>query len=78
MSTVERFGGAVWRGVVSLVEADESGWGYMTVGEVAEEAEVSKPTAKKYLDMLCEKEVMTFFQTRSGVRLYRLIGKLDG
>lgn len=71
MSTKERYGTAVWQALVALDESDGYGWAYQTVGEVAVEAGVSSPTARKYLDELCEMGNATFFQTDSGRRLYR-------
>jgi response regulator of citrate/malate metabolism len=53
MSTSERYGTAVWEGlhaVSYLVEPYICA--YVSVGEVAAAAKVSKPTAQKYLDML--------------------------
>jgi Mn-dependent DtxR family transcriptional regulator len=49
MTAEERFGNAVWDGLVACCEK----WvGYMSVGEIAKEAGVSRPTAAKYLDRM--------------------------
>lgn len=56
MSTMERYGTAVWEGLVknTAVYADVYVQ-WATVGEVALTAGVSRATAKKYLEMLVEK-----------------------
>lgn len=59
MSTKERYGSAVWSAVQELsflVEARM--YCLLTVGEVAKKAGVSKPTAKKYLDLLAKEGYM--------------------
>ena len=71
MSTTERYGTAVWDAIVKMEASDESGWFYATVGEVAAEAGVTKPTAAKYLNKLYEMGRVTFFKTRNGARYYR-------
>lgn len=53
MSTEQRYGDAVWAALVEISYlVHPTMYVMVTVGEVAEKAEVSKPTAKKYLDML--------------------------
>lgn len=71
MSTTERYGTAVWNAICKLEDADESGWFYATVGEVAAEAGVTKPTAAKYLAKLYDMGQTTFFKTRNNARYYR-------
>lgn len=71
MSTTERYGTAIWDAIVKMEQEDESGWFYATVGEVAERAGVSKPTASKYLDKLYQMGKVTFFKTRNNARYYR-------
>nr|CRY94304.1 hypothetical protein [uncultured prokaryote] len=55
MSTEERYGTAVWEALqaCTLVLADVYVQ-WATVGEVAKKAGVSRGTAKKYLDKLCD------------------------
>lgn len=53
MTSTERFGNAVWDALVALFNAPETEddeW--ITIGEVASKAGVSRPTAKKYLELL--------------------------
>lgn len=71
MSTTERYGNAVWEAIVKMEQGDESGWFYATVGEVAEVAGVTKPTAAKYLNKLYEMGRVTYFKTRNNARYYR-------
>lgn len=55
MSTKERYGTIVWDALALIFNSSvtpDDGW--VSVGEVARVAKVSKPTAKKYLDMLVE------------------------
>jgi len=56
MSHEERYGTLVWDALVALFNAPETEddeW--ITIGEVASKAEVSRPTAKKYLEELIRK-----------------------
>lgn len=56
MSTMERYGTAVWQGLLaSTITLANVYQQWATVGEVARAAGVSEPTAKKYLTMLVEK-----------------------
>lgn len=71
MSTSERYGTAVFNAIWDMEQEDESGWFYATVGEVAQRAGVTKPTASKYLKALYEMGKVTFFKTRNGARYYR-------
>jgi len=53
VSTTERYGNAVWLALTEIFNAPETKddeW--ITIGEVAERAGVSRPTAKKYLELL--------------------------
>lgn len=54
MSTAQRYGEMVWNALVALSDkpTSEVTPRYYAVGEVAELAGVSKPTAKKYLTQL--------------------------
>lgn len=55
MSTKERYGSEVWKALCHITRFyahDNVIWA--TIGEVAKEAGVSKPTAKKYLIELVE------------------------
>lgn len=53
MSTKERYGSAVWDALQAVSYlVDPTIFVYVGVGEVAEKAGVSRPTAKKYLEML--------------------------
>lgn len=50
MSSKERFGTEVWKAAKQLSKKGSAAAPYlMSVGEVAAAAEVSKPTARKYL-----------------------------
>ena len=68
MSHKERFGTAVWEAIIRLEDAlDDDAWGWHSAGEVAEEAGVSRTTAKKYLDMMYEmKKVRSIGNRKSG------------
>ncbi len=56
MSTKERYGTAVWLALVELfMEPTTSDEAWITVGQVAQRAGCSNPTAKKYLDELRER-----------------------
>lgn len=56
MSTKERFGTEVWRAALALAQKGSAAAPYtMSVGEVAAIAEISKPTARKYLRELAKK-----------------------
>jgi response regulator of citrate/malate metabolism len=56
MSTTERYGTEVWRGLLSVtINLANQYIQWATVGEVARAAGVSRGTAKKYLEMLIEK-----------------------
>ena len=71
MSTKERYGSEVWRAlshVTRFYAHDHIIWA--TVGEVAKEAGVSKPTAAKYLNALVEmgSAVDMEFGSRRGYR----------
>ena len=61
MSTVERYGGEVWRGLLaSTLTLGNVYQRWATVGDVAKAAGVSRATAKKYLNLLVDKgEVKT-------------------
>lgn len=55
MSTKQRYGNAVWDAIAKLTDHRlGQGHVWVTVGEVAKEAGVSKPTARKYLNALWE------------------------
>lgn len=55
MSTKERYGTAVWQGLLSSTMTLANVYvQWATVGEVANAAGVSRATAKKYLDALVE------------------------
>lgn len=79
MSTTERYGTYVWQALNALAfdEATHE-CTYYGVGEVARVAKVSKPTAKKYLDMLIESqhvERVTLCECMRTIFGYRLSGK---
>ncbi len=71
MSTKERFGSLVWDAVCQI---SQSSTPFMTVGEVAAAAQVSRPTAKKYLDALVEKEHMTIWKANATHSFYVMTG----
>lgn len=53
MSHEERYGTLVWQALVKIFNDDQTpddGW--ITIGEVAKEAQITKPTAAKYLNKL--------------------------
>lgn len=59
MSTKQRYGDAVLRAVQELSYlVDTYVYVGLAIGEVAERAGVSKPTAKKYLDLLKDMDVV--------------------
>lgn len=73
MSTKERFGTLVWDAarVVQRHVAAQAGYGF-AVGEVAAQAGVSKPTARKYLALLVEQGYVTEFVTPWGHKMYQV------
>jgi len=57
MSTKERYGSAVWAALIAINSSDDVMGGhstYKTVATIADGAGVSKMTARKYLNELCE------------------------
>src|SRR6187402_1926416 len=59
MSTKERYMNEVWSGLLRCsFEKSASGHAWVRVASVATEAGVSRPTAKKYLQMLVEMEAV--------------------
>lgn len=53
MSHEERYGTLVWNALVAIFnQPDTPDDGWITVGEVAKEAKITKPTASKYLNKL--------------------------
>jgi response regulator of citrate/malate metabolism len=69
MSTKERYGNAVFEALSqNTFQLADMYTQWATVGEVAESAGVSKPTAKKYLDLLVEMGRVSAmkFGTRTG------------
>lgn len=57
MSIPDRFGGEVWRAIQALDMEHKSrntGFYWYGAGEIAVEAGVSRPTARKYLSQLIE------------------------
>jgi len=53
MSTKQRYGDAVWNALVAVFnDPNTPDDAYVSVGEVAIKAGVSRPTAKKYLEEL--------------------------
>jgi len=55
MSHEERYGTLVWNALVAIFNAPtrpDDGW--ITIGQVAKHAKVTKPTAAKYLNRLLE------------------------
>ena len=67
MSTKERFGSLVW---AAIVQISQSSTPFMTVGEVAELAQVSRPTAKKYMAQLLETGHLTLWQANKRYTFY--------
>ncbi|AXH75264.1 MAG: chemotaxis protein [Inoviridae sp.] len=73
MSRTERKNGnAVWA-AAQAVGATRDGWaaGMFTVGEVAAQADLSRPTVRKYIDMCVEKGVMLACEFRGGIGVYK-------
>jgi predicted transcriptional regulator of viral defense system len=73
MSTMERYGDAVWAACLDVARDDNGNYkAYFTVGEVMRSAGVSRGTARKYLDILYENGAIGRLKTDS-LSLYRLI-----
>jgi predicted ArsR family transcriptional regulator len=74
MSTKQRYGTAVWEAINRICD---NVVGYHSIGEVAKEAGVTKPTAKKYLEILVENGDIEVIDTSArrfckGSRFYRV------
>lgn len=67
MSTNERYGTIVWNAVCALAREYSP---VVMMGEVAKAAQVSLPTAKKYLDKLHDLGHVERHITSSGIRVY--------
>jgi len=66
MSTKERYGTAVWNALIACEANRKDGeWGWVSVGEVMEEAGVSRGTARKYLEILRNSTHIRRIGTRS-------------
>ena len=63
MSTKQRYSELVWRGVETQAREVERGlFSFVSVGEVARAAGVSRPTAAKYLDAFADAGFMARMQ----------------
>jgi len=72
MSTKERYGSDVWRAVVQISKTSTP---FMTVGEVAGIAGVSRPTAKKYLKLLVDDGHLTIWKANKTHSFYVMAAK---
>lgn len=71
--TQQRNGNRVWEAALDVSEGMSDTWdGWMTVGEIARQAGVSKPTAAKYLEKAHEAGFLRCFVDRYGMRLYKM------
>lgn len=75
MSNTElKNGGAVWQAFCNMEFGDMIDGLWVTVGEVARQAKVSRPTARKYLDMAVDQGICNRFRPRGkGAVYYRPI-----
>lgn len=74
MSAKERFGTVVWLAIQALhSELLPDEWGWHTVGEVAERGDISRTTAKKYLEELVKMKNCRVIRGKSGRAFYQPI-----
>lgn len=77
MSTKQRYGTMIWNAVNQLHDAFiTSGNLVYTVGEVAQKAEVSQPTAAKYLKILAKDGYLIEYKTNSGIKFYAMTSQV--
>lgn len=74
MSAKERFGTLVWLALQAVHEdLAPDKWGWHTVGEVAAKGEVSRATAKKYLEELVKMNNCRVVRGKGGRAFYQPI-----
>jgi len=80
MSSTERKNGEiVWQAFCNMEFGDVINGVWVTVGEVARQAKVSRPTARKYLDMAVDQGAAHRFRPRGkGAVYYRPIEIVEG
>jgi len=71
MSTKERYGTLVWDAIVQISQTSTP---FMSVGEVADKAQVSRQTAKKYLEQLIKTGHLTMWNGNAIHKFYVMTG----